>query len=346
MTRENKAQAAVGRGDRRPPRKHTLFEWSAQSKVDPIPVDAREGGLLLDAGGEAVHRLQQPAHVRQHRPRRRAGDQAIQEQAATPRLREPVHGDRAARAPRGEARRDRPRRHRHLLLHERRRRGERERDQDRARRSPGATRSSRATARTTARPAERSPLTGDPRRWAAEPGMPGVVHVLDPYHGIAARLGRRGDRPRATSRRRSSSRGRSTIAAFILETVTGTNGILIPPDGYLQGVRALCDTPRHPDDLRRGHGRLRAHRRVVRGRPLGRRPRPHHDGEGPHRPPTCRSAPSAMRRHIADALPGQGLLRRAHLQQPPGGLRGRARHDRGLRGGPARSSARGRWATC
>ena len=28
-------------------------------------------------------------------------------------------------------------------------------------------------------------LTGDPRRWAAEPGMPGVVHVLDPYHGIA-----------------------------------------------------------------------------------------------------------------------------------------------------------------
>ena len=36
-------------------------------------------------------------------------------------------------------------------------------------------------------------LTGDPRRWAAEPGMPGVVHVLDPYHGIAARLGRRAD---------------------------------------------------------------------------------------------------------------------------------------------------------
>src|SRR5439155_796980 len=27
-------------------------------------------------------------------------------------------------------------------------------------------------------------LTGDPRRWASEPGMPGVVHVLDPYHGI------------------------------------------------------------------------------------------------------------------------------------------------------------------
>src|SRR3954449_9658537 len=35
--------------------------------------------------------------------------------------------------------------------------------------------------------------------------------------------------------------GAHTIAAFILETVTGTNGILVPPDGYLQGVRALCD---------------------------------------------------------------------------------------------------------
>ena len=35
--------------------------------------------------------------------------------------------------------------------------------------------------------------------------------------------------------------GPQTIAAFILEPVTGTNGILVPPDGYLQGVRALCD---------------------------------------------------------------------------------------------------------
>jgi taurine--2-oxoglutarate transaminase len=35
--------------------------------------------------------------------------------------------------------------------------------------------------------------------------------------------------------------GSQTIAGFILETVTGTNGILIPPDGYMQGVRKLCD---------------------------------------------------------------------------------------------------------
>jgi taurine--2-oxoglutarate transaminase len=35
--------------------------------------------------------------------------------------------------------------------------------------------------------------------------------------------------------------GPQTIAAILIETVVGTNGILIPPDGYLQGVRALCD---------------------------------------------------------------------------------------------------------
>ena len=82
-------------------------------------------------------------------------------------------------------------------------------------------------------------LTGDPRRWPAEPGMPGVVRVLDPYHGIE-----RGWEPVESSLAAIEEiiqlEGPHTIAAFILETVTGTNGILVPPDGYLQGVRALC----------------------------------------------------------------------------------------------------------
>jgi taurine--2-oxoglutarate transaminase len=81
--------------------------------------------------------------------------------------------------------------------------------------------------------------TGDPRRWS-QPPMPGVVHVLDPYHGI-----QRGwdtvDRALAQLDETIQLEGPGTIAAFILETVTGTNGILVPPDGYLQGVRALCD---------------------------------------------------------------------------------------------------------
>jgi len=83
-------------------------------------------------------------------------------------------------------------------------------------------------------------LTGDPRRWAAEPGMPGVVHVLDPYHGIE-----RGwdttEQSLALIEETIQLEGAHTIAAFILESVTGTNGVLIPPDGYMQGVRKICD---------------------------------------------------------------------------------------------------------
>jgi len=83
-------------------------------------------------------------------------------------------------------------------------------------------------------------LTGDPRRWANEPGIPGVVRVLDPYHGV-----QRGWDDAATSLAMIEEviqlEGSHTIAAFILESVTGTNGILIPPPGYMEGVRSLCD---------------------------------------------------------------------------------------------------------
>jgi taurine--2-oxoglutarate transaminase len=82
-------------------------------------------------------------------------------------------------------------------------------------------------------------VTGDPRRWAVEPGIPGVVHVLDPYHGIE-----RGWEPadRALDRLQEiiTLEGPQTIAAFILEPVAGANGVLVPPDGYLQGVRDIC----------------------------------------------------------------------------------------------------------
>jgi taurine--2-oxoglutarate transaminase len=100
-------------------------------------------------------------------------------------------------------------------------------------------------------------LTGDPRRWGNEPGMPGVVHVLDPYHGV-----QRGWDDAATAlaylEETIMLEGPSTIAGFILEPVTGTNGILVPPDGYLQGVRELCD--RHgilliADEVMSGFGR-------------------------------------------------------------------------------------------
>ena len=82
-------------------------------------------------------------------------------------------------------------------------------------------------------------LTGDPRRWAAEPGIPGVVHVLDPYHGIE-RGWDSAEQSLAMLEEVIQLEGPNTIAAFILEPVTGTNGVLVPPDGYLEGVRELC----------------------------------------------------------------------------------------------------------
>ena len=82
--------------------------------------------------------------------------------------------------------------------------------------------------------------TGDPRRWANEGSGGAVVHVLDPYHGI-----QRGwdtvEEALANLEETIQLEGPQTIAAFILEPIVGTNGILIPPDGYLQGVRAICD---------------------------------------------------------------------------------------------------------
>src|SRR5438128_1625380 len=81
--------------------------------------------------------------------------------------------------------------------------------------------------------------TGDPRRWPNEFAT-GIVHVLDPYHGIQ-RGWDTADEALADLEETIQLEGPQTIAAFILEPITGTNGILIPPDGYLEGVREICD---------------------------------------------------------------------------------------------------------
>src|SRR5229473_8204998 len=99
--------------------------------------------------------------------------------------------------------------------------------------------------------------TGDPRRWPNEGAGAGVVHVLDPYHGIQRGWDTAAE-ALADLEETLQLEGPQTIAAFILEPITGTNGILIPPDGYLQGVRELCD--RHGillicDEVMTGFGR-------------------------------------------------------------------------------------------
>ncbi|HEV7195930.1 MAG TPA: aspartate aminotransferase family protein [Pedococcus sp.] len=88
-------------------------------------------------------------------------------------------------------------------------------------------------------------VTGDPRRWASEPGMPGVVRYWGPYLYRSAFHAQteQEESERALQHLRDllMVEGPHTVAAIILETVVGTNGILVPPPGYLQGVRDLCD---------------------------------------------------------------------------------------------------------
>jgi taurine--2-oxoglutarate transaminase len=237
-------------------RRHTLFEWSAQSKVDPIPMSRAkgvyfwtpEGKRYLDFNSQLMCVNIGHGHERVVR--------AIQEQAATmayasPFMATEVRGRLGAKlaaiapgdidvffftnggadANENAIKLARAYTGRHKIL-------------ARYRSYHGGTHGAMA-------------LTGDPRRWSTEPGLPGVVHVLDPYHGMA-RGWDSADQALAMLEEIIELEGPQTIAAFFLETVSGTNGILVPPDGYLQGVRELCT--RHGilmvcDEVMAGFGR-------------------------------------------------------------------------------------------
>jgi len=104
-------------------------------------------------------------------------------------------------------------------------------------------------------------LTGDPRRWPAEPGIPGVVRMLDPYT-YRCPAGHPDPCPVCSGAPHLEEilqyENPETVAAVILETVTGTNGLIPPPEGYLQSIREVCD--RHGillilDEVMAGFGR-------------------------------------------------------------------------------------------
>nr|ABB84835.1 BioA adenosylmethionine-8-amini-7-oxononanoate aminotransferase [uncultured delta proteobacterium DeepAnt-32C6] len=87
-------------------------------------------------------------------------------------------------------------------------------------------------------------LTGDPRRWPAEPGPSGFVKVMDPrpYHySFGESEAEQTEQNLRYLEEVIMYEGPHTIAAMFIETVTGTNGILPPPAGYLKGLRALLD---------------------------------------------------------------------------------------------------------
>jgi taurine---2-oxoglutarate transaminase len=220
-------------------RRHTLFEWSAQAAVDPIPV-ARAKGIYFwtPEGKRYIDFNSQLMCVNIGHGDERVV-RAIQEQAATlpyanPFMATAVRGRLAAKLAEltpgdidaffftnggAEANENAIRIAR--LYTGRHKIGARYRSYH------GGT----AGALT---------LTGDPRRWAAEPGIPGVFRVPDFYHGVQQPLDTTAD-VLARTEEIIQLEGSQTIAAIIVEPVVGTNGILIPPDGYMQGLRALCD---------------------------------------------------------------------------------------------------------
>ena len=221
-------------------KKHTLYEWSAQAHVDPIPVARAQGIYFWTPEGKRFIDFNSQlmcVNIGHGDPRviKAIQDQAAQLAYANPfmatevrarlgaKLAEICPGDidvffftnGGAEANENAIRIARLVTGRHKIL-------------ARYRSYHGGTAGSLT-------------LTGDPRRWAMEPGMPGIIHVPHPYHGL-----QRGTDSAAVALAQLDEiimlEGPQTIAGFILETVTGTNGILVPPDGYLEGVRALCDT--------------------------------------------------------------------------------------------------------
>lgn len=88
-------------------------------------------------------------------------------------------------------------------------------------------------------------LTGEPRRWPSEAGATGIVHFFGPYSYRSAfhseNVAQEAERALSHLESVVAMEGPGTIAAIVLESIVGTNGVLIPPDGYLAGVRELCD---------------------------------------------------------------------------------------------------------
>ncbi len=223
--------------------KYSLFSWSATGKVDPLPIARAEGVYLYSPEGKRwldFNSQLMSVNIGHGHPK---VVEAIQKQAATlayaypgmateiravlsKRLAELVPGDintffytlGGAEANENAIKAARLFTGRHKII-------------ARYRSYHGATHGVMS-------------LTGDPRRWPNEPGMAGVVRVMDP---------RPYDYSFGTSDEEIVKNnlqyleeviqyeGPHTIAAMFIETVTGTNGILPPPKGYLEGLKKLLE---------------------------------------------------------------------------------------------------------
>jgi taurine--2-oxoglutarate transaminase len=88
-------------------------------------------------------------------------------------------------------------------------------------------------------------LTGDPRRWPNDNGTSGVVHFFGPflYRSVYGATTQQEECERALASLENTIlfEGPAAFAAIILETIPGTAGIMVPPEGFLRGVREICD---------------------------------------------------------------------------------------------------------
>jgi taurine--2-oxoglutarate transaminase len=237
-------------------REYTFFSWSAQSKINPIVIDRAEGVYFWDPDGKRyIDFNSQLMSINIGHGNQKVAD-AIAEQAhklafAAPQFATEVRGrlgQLLAEVTPGDLNRF------FFTL------GGAEANENALRMARMVTGRQKVMAYHRSyhgATAGAISVTGDPRRWANEPGVPGIIRVLDPWRW-ARDEAEPVEQHLAYIEEVMQYEGPHTIAAFIMETVTGTNGILIPPDGYLQGIRELCT--RHGivmicDEVMAGFGR-------------------------------------------------------------------------------------------
>jgi taurine--2-oxoglutarate transaminase len=227
-------------------KRHTIFSWSAQASVNPIPMVRGEGIYFWDADGKRYIDMNSQLMCVNIGHGDRRVIEAIKRQAdelvyAGPGMASPVRariGRMLAELTPGDLNRF------FFTL------GGAEANENAIRIARTVTGRQKIMVRYRSyhgATAGAISLTGDPRRWANEPGIPGVVRFFDPYK-YRSHLYREGDSDETFTRRCLEEieeiiayEGPKTIAAIFIETVTGTNGISIPPDGYLRGLRDMCD---------------------------------------------------------------------------------------------------------
>ncbi len=226
-------------------KKYTLFEWSAQAAVAPIAMAKAEGIFFWDAAGKRYFDFNSQLMCTNIGHQDKRVIQAIKDQAdklcyANPYMAtegRALLGRKLAEISPGDLNKS------FFTL------GGAEANENAIKIAKMVTKRSKVIVRYRSYhggTAGAATLTGDPRRWAAEPGIPGIVRVLDPYPYRCSFCSDKTTTGCTMGCLRHIEEvvqyeGGHNIAAILMETVTGTNGILVPPEGYLQGLRALCD---------------------------------------------------------------------------------------------------------